>query len=75
MGGSDVGDAHASADASANFGEACFRPLLCMQGGQFLQQDSGFFAKGTIRARHHKRRNVPSGRTSTMQSLPRAQRP
>jgi hypothetical protein len=48
MGCSDNGNAHASIDMAPDF-RAGFLPLLSEHGGQFSQQDLGFFAEETIR--------------------------
>jgi hypothetical protein len=44
MGGSDNGNAHLSIDVSTDI-RVGFLPLLGKQGGEFLQQSLGFFAK------------------------------
>jgi hypothetical protein len=58
MGCSGNGNAHMSIDIAADF-RLGFLPLLGEHGGQFSQQDLGFFTEETIR-RHHKRRKVPT---------------
>jgi hypothetical protein len=59
MGCSDNGIAHTSIDAAADFG-AGFLPLLGEHGGQFPQQDLGFFVTEETIRRCHEGRKVPT---------------
>jgi hypothetical protein len=58
MGGADHGNTHLSIDTSTDLGMG-FLPFFSKQGGKFLQQSFGFFAKETIH-RHQERRKVPT---------------